>query len=133
VSFRSALDLLLAVLPRPRKALPPENSSRLWNWLEANGEIVFPLLGIGIAALLFFGIRHGMRSSAEQLREKEERKEAIVRMMRAKLLVSAETVAAGLQIDKFLAASLLDELVREGKLVEQRLTGGIANYRLKGL
>jgi len=131
VSFRSALDLLLAVLPRPRKALPPDDSSRLWNWLEANGEIVFPLLGLAIAALLFFGIRHGMRSSTDQLRE--ERKEAIVRMMRAKLLLSAETVAAGLQIDKFLAASLLDELVREGKLVEQRLTGGIASYRLKGL
>ena len=57
----------------------------------------------------------------------------LVRMMRAKLLVSADVVAGELQVDKFLAASLLDELVREGMLVEQRMVGGIANYRLKGL
>jgi hypothetical protein len=128
-------QILALALPRARKpqAPPSDDSSRLWNWLEANGEIVFPLLGLAIAALLFLGIRRGMESSTEQMREKEERKEAIVRMMRAKLMVSAEMVAADLQVDKFLAASLLDELVREGKLVEQRMTGGIANYRLKGL
>ena len=74
-----------------------------------------------------------MKSSVAELHTKQERKDAIVRMMRAKLLVSADVVAGELQVDKFLAASLLDELVREGMLVEQRMVGGIANYRLKGL
>ncbi len=54
-------------------------------------------------------------------------------MMRAKLLVSPDAVAGELSIDRFVASALLEELVREGKLVEQRIAGGVANYRLKGL
>jgi hypothetical protein len=135
--------LALALAPRgfqarprahkPHAAQGDDTTHHLWNFIEDHGEIVFPLLGLAIAAILFLGIRRGMKSNVAELKEKQERKDAIVRMMRAKLLVSADVVAGELQIDKFLAASLLDELVREGKLVEQRMVGGIANYRLKGL
>ena len=31
------------------------------------------------------------------------------------------------------ASALLDELVREGKLIEQKSAGGIGNYRFRGL
>jgi hypothetical protein len=53
--------------------------------------------------------------------------------MRAKLLVSPEDAAGELRIDHFRASALLEELVVEGKLVHQRMSGGTAHYRLKGL
>jgi hypothetical protein len=122
-------------LPRAHKphAEAGDEAHKLWYWLEDNGEIVFPILGMLIIAVLILGIRRGMKSNVAELQEKQERKDAIIRMMRAKLLVSADLVAGELKIDKFVAAALLDELVREGKLLEQRMVGGIANYRLKGL
>ena len=133
---------LLALALSPRGFLRPhthkqhpaqaDDAHQLWYWIDDHGEVVFPLIGLFICAILFLGIRRGMKSNVAELAQKQDRKDAIVRMMRAKLLVSAEVVAGELQIDKFLAASLLDELVREGKLVEQRMVGGIANYRLKG-
>jgi hypothetical protein len=131
----SALFQQLLALPRAHKPHPADadESHKLWYFIDDHAEVVFPLLGLFIAAILFLGIRRGMKSSVAALRVKQERKDAIVRMMRSKLMVSAEAIAAELQIDKFLAAALLDELVREGKLVEQRLAGGIVNYRLKGL
>jgi hypothetical protein len=132
----AALHDLLALLPHgARKPHPPPTgeAERLWYFIEDHGVIVFPLLGLAIAALLYFGIRLAMKSSTAELQKKQDRKDAIVRMMRSKLLVSADVVAGDLRIDKFLAAALLEELVREGKLIEQRKTGGITNYRLKGL
>jgi hypothetical protein len=73
-----------------------------------------------------------MKSNTADLAEKQGHKDSIVRMMRAKLLVSPDVVAGELHIDRFRASALLEELVREGKLVEQRTVGGAA-YRLKGL
>ena len=134
--FHQLLALALSgAPPRPHKTHPaqPDDAHQLWYWIDDHGDIVFPLIGLFIAAILFLGIRRGMKSNVAELHARQERKDAIVRMMRSKLLVSADVVAGELQVDKFVAASLLDELVREGKLVEQRMTGGIANYRLKGL
>jgi hypothetical protein len=54
-------------------------------------------------------------------------------MMRAKLLVSPEAVSIELGIDRFSASALLEDLVKEGKLIQQKTSGGVANYRLKGL
>ena len=82
---------------------------------------------------MIFGIRRGMTSNVVELHKKQEQKDTIVRMMRARLMVSAEAVAVDLHIDHFTASALLDELVKEGKLVQQKVQGGISNYRLKGL
>jgi hypothetical protein len=121
--------------PRPRKPHPPaeDEAHKLWYWIEDHGEVVFPLVGLALIALVLFGIRRGMTSNVAEMQQKQERKDSIVRMMRAKLLVSAEAVAVDLHIDHFTASNLMDELVREGKLVEQKVSGGVANYRLKGL
>jgi hypothetical protein len=73
-----------------------------------------------------------MKSNTAEMQQHQEQKDAIVRMMRAKLLVNADAVAGELHVDRFRASSLLDELMKEGKLVEQRTVGGVA-YRLKGL
>ena len=88
---------------------------------------------LAVIALIVFGVRRGMMTSSADLEQKQAEKDAIVRMMRQKLLVSPEAVGAELQIDRFRAAALLEELEREGKLVQQRIAGGVAHYRLKGL
>ena len=121
--------------PRKHKVRPPagDQAHQLWYWLDDHGDIVFPLLGLAIVALIIFGIRRGMTSNVAELHQKQDRKDDIVRMMRSKLLVTAEAVAGELGIDRFAASALLDELVREGKLVEQKSAGGIASYRMKGL
>ena len=127
---------LVAFAPRrPHKPHPPPEDQwqNVWYFIEDHGDILFPLIGIAVIALIVLGIRKGMKSNVASLQEKQERKDSIVRMMRQKLLVSAEAVANELEIDHFHASALLDELVKEGKLVEQKSAGGVANYRLKGL
>ena len=121
--------------PRQHKVHPPagDETHQLWYWLDDHGVVVFPLLGLAIVALIIVGIRRGMTSNVAELHQKQDHKDDIVRMMRRKLLVTADAVAGELGIDRFAASALLDELVREGKLIEQKSAGGIANYRLKGL
>jgi hypothetical protein len=130
-----ATQLALLRPPRGRKQHPaPENEAhQLWYWLDDHGDIAFPLIGLAIIALLAFGIRRGMASNNDDLRRRQDEKDAIVRMMREKLLVSPDAIASELEVDRFRAAALLEELEREGKLVQQRVSGGVANYRLKGL
>lgn len=121
--------------PRQHKVHPPadDEAHQLWDWLDEHGVVVFPLLGLAIVALIIVGIRRGMTSNVAELHQKQDHKDDIVRMMRRKLMVTADAVAGELGIDRFAASALLDELVREGKLIEQKSAGGIANYRLKGL
>jgi hypothetical protein len=121
--------------PRPHKPHAPAEDSthELWYWIDDHGYIVFPLIGLAIVALVIFGIKRGMTSNVAEMHKKQESKDAIVRMMRSKLLVSAEAVSGELGIDHFSASALLDDLVKEGKLVQQKSSGGVANYRLKGL
>jgi hypothetical protein len=141
-ALHELLALALALGPRgfarpraPHKPHAPADDSahELWYWIDDHGDVVFPLIGLAIVALVIFGIRRGMTSNTAELRIRQERKDAIVRLMRAKLLVSAEAVAGELGIDHFSASVLLDDLVKEGKLVQQKASGGVANYRLKGL
>jgi len=140
--FHELLALALALGPRgfakPHAAHKPhapadDQAHELWYWIDDHGDVVFPLVGLAIVALVLFGIRRGMTSNTAELQKKQERKDSIVRMMRAKLLVSPEAVAGELGIDHFNASALLDELVKEGKLVQQKAAGGVASYRLKGL
>ena len=121
--------------PRAHKPHPPaeDETHRLWYLIEDHGDIVFPLLALLVLALIAVGIRKGLKSNTSELAEKQAHKDSIVRMMRSKILVSPEAVAGELHIDRFRASALLEELVKEGKLVEQRMVGGVANYRLKGL
>ena len=117
---------------RPRPA-PEDDKHQLWAFLEDHGDIVFPLAGLAIIALLFLGIRRGMTSNVAEMHKRQERKDDIVRMMRSRLLLNADEVCQQLQVDRLQAAALLEELLKEGKLVEQRSAGGVATYRLRGL
>lgn len=141
-ALHSVLASLLALAPRldrpphaTRRPRPPTDDAtqRFWTFLEDHGEVVFPLVGLAILGLLVLGIRRGMQSSGDELRKKLHDKDEIVRMVRSRLLLSADEVCAQLGIGRLQAAALLEELQREGKLVEQPGPSGVANYRMKGV
>ncbi len=121
--------------PRARKASPAASDEgyKLWYWIEDNLEIVFPVVGMVVILLVVWAVRRGMMQAADEVAVRTRQKEEIVRLMRAKLLVNADTVSHELSLDRFHAAALLEELAREGMLVPARVAGGIASYRLKGL
>ena len=128
--------MLLAAAPRrahrPYPSSDGGGAHRIWFFVEDHGEVILPLLGLAILALLVWVIRRGMSTNVAELQKKQDQKDAIVRMTRSRLRVDAENVAAELQTDRLQAGALLDELVKEGMLVEQRVTGGTVSYRLKG-
>jgi hypothetical protein len=121
--------------PRPRKPHPvdADEGHKLWYWIEDHLEIVFPAVGIAVILLVIYGVRRGMMQADDEIAVRTRQKEAIIRLMRAKLLVNAETVAHELTFDRFHAAALLEELAKEGVLIHARVAGGVASYRLKGL
>lgn len=124
-------------LAKPRKAKPhpiaEDQAHELWYWIEDYADIVFPLIGVVVLGLIVWAIRRGMVSQEAELQAKGQQKDQIVRLMRSKLLVNPEVVSSELSIDRFRAATLLEELQREGKLVQQKVAGGTVSYRLKGL
>jgi len=119
---------LLALAPRR-----DDESHKLWHWIEDHLEIVFPVAGVTVVLLVIWAVRRGMAQQADEIAVRLRQKDEIIRLMRAKLLVDAQTVAQGLKLDRFHAAALLEELAKEGKLVQARVQGGVASYRLKGL
>ncbi len=135
--LHSLLGLALAVLarPKPKHASPQaeDESHKLWGWIEDHLEIVFPVVGVTVILLVLFAVRRGMQQQANEVATRTRQKEEIVRLMRKKLLLNAEVVAHELTIDHFHAAQLLEEMVRESTLVQARVQGGVASYRLKGL
>ena len=124
-----------AARPKPRKPRPPDadETHKLWHWIEDNLEIVFPVVGVTVLLLVILAVRRGMQTSENEIKERLRQKDEIVRLMRAKLTVNPAVVSQELSFDRFHAAALLEELEREGKLVQTRATGGVASYRLKGL
>ncbi len=139
-AFHILLGLALAApqaLAKPRAKRAPrgeaDDTHKLWNWIEDHLEIVFPAVGVFVIVLVLWAVRRGMQQQADEVAVRTRQKEEIVRLMRAKLLVNAEVVAHELQLDRFHAAKLLEELVREGTLIQARVAGGVASYRLKGL
>jgi hypothetical protein len=104
----------------------------LWHWIEDNSTIVFPLIGLVIVALVVIAVRRSAVDTEEELLQRRGQKDAIIRLMRARLSLSADQTAHELRVDRYHAAALLEELVQEGALVQGRLPGGVISYRLKG-
>ena len=121
--------------PKKKTARPADEDEahHLWRWIEDNGEYVFPLIGIVILGLVLLAVRRGTLSQQEELRKRADQKEQIIRLVRAKLSLTAESTAPELGVDRYHAAALLEELEKEGVLALGRAAGGVATYRLKGL
>ena len=133
--LRASVAVWLWRDPKKKQPRPPEedDAHKLWHWIEDNGEIVFPLIGILILALVILAVRRGTLSQQEELRRRAGLKEQVIRLMRAKLSLTAEAAAQEMGIDRYHAAGLLEEMTKEGVLAEIRHSTGIASYRLKGL
>ena len=125
---------LAQAAPKKKSARPDDDEAHhLWHWIEDNGEYVFPLIGIVILALVLLAVRRGTLRQQDELRKRAGQKEQIIRLMRAKLSLTAESTAPELGVDRYHAAALLEELEKEGVLALGRAAGGVATYRLKGL
>ncbi len=119
--------------PRNQHQLPDEEGPlSLWHWIEDNGEIVFPLIGLVIAALIFIAVRRSSVNHDEEIETRRAEKERIIRLMRAKLSLTPDQTAHELRVDRYHAAALLEELEKEGTLTQGRQSGGVIAYRLKG-
>ncbi len=127
---------VLATLPKTPRAkhqLPDEEGPlAVWHWIEDNGAIVFPLIGFFIAALIFIAVRRGAVNQEALNEERRKQKDQIIRLMRARLSLTADQTAHELRVDRYHAAALLEELEKEGTLTQGRIAGGVSSYRLKG-
>lgn len=122
-----------ARLPAHPKSAEPEGPLALWRWIEDNGDVVFPAIGFVIFVLVVVAVRRSAVNQESELKALRGKKDAIVRLMRARLSLTADQTATELGVNRYQAATMLDELVKEGALVQGRLPGGVINYRLKGL
>lgn len=124
------LVLAAAAARRVREA----GAHDLWEWIEANGAIVYPALALAIIGLIVAALLATWRSEEMSAEQRGRLKLEILQIVRRRISgVSAEAVAAELQVDLMLAARLLGELDEEG-LVSSSRTGAQtpAMYRLRG-
>lgn len=111
---------------------PPE-AAKLWQWIEGNGAIVYPAVALVIIGLIAGALFASWRADEIQSERKGEIKMKILQVMRRRLSgVSAEQVAAELQVDVLVAAKLLGELDQEGVVASTRAgVNSPAQYRLR--
>lgn len=96
----------------PQKSLP--EAAQLWQWIEEHGAIVYPALALIIIGLIAGALFASWRADELEGERKGELKMKILQVMRRRISgVSAEQVAAELQIDVLVAAKLLTELDSE--------------------
>ena len=132
LALRSSSSGLFAPPHAHHRQPDDEGPLALWHWIEENSSFVFPLIGVVILALVIIAVRRSSADTGEELAERRAQMDAIVRLMRARLTLTADQTASELKINRYHAAALLDELVKEGSLVAGRASGGVVSYRLKG-
>jgi hypothetical protein len=121
----------LALLAAPRG--PPDGGPhQLWEWIEAHSSIVYPALAVLIIGLIVGALLASWKSDELNAESRGKLKMEILALIRRRVSgVSAETVAAAVQIDLMLAARLLAELDEEG-LVSASGRAPI-QYRIRGV
>jgi hypothetical protein len=107
----------------------------LWEWIEQNASIVYPAVALGIIALIIGGLFASWRGEDLDAAQKIELKSKIIQLVRRRVSgVSADMVAAELQLDLHVAAKLLQDLEEEG-LVSSTTGRGPSvpvQYRIRG-
>lgn len=108
----------------------------IWEWIEDHSLVAYPVLALAIIGLIGWALVSSWRSQALSAEQKIHLKGQIMAIMRRRVSgVSPEAVAAELQIDVLIAASLLSQLAEEGAIAAAQNTSGAdaARYRLKGM
>lgn len=115
----------------PQRSLP--EAAQLWQWIEEHGAIVYPALALIIIGLIAGALFASWRADELEGERKGELKMKILQVMRRRISgVSAEQVAAELQIDVLVSARLLTELDAEGVVAAAPGAGSApTQYRLR--
>lgn len=114
-----------------QKSLP--DAAQLWQWIEEHGAIVYPALALIIIGLIAGALFASWRADEIEGERKGELKMKLLQIMRRRISgVSAEQIAAELQIDVLVAAKLLNELDAEGIVATAPSVGNApTQYRLR--
>jgi hypothetical protein len=119
-------------------ARPPQETGiqTLWEWIEEHGIIVYPVVLISMVILIGGALVASWHSQDISATQRGELKMKIMSIMRRRVSgVSAEVIAAELQIDLMLAAKLLADLASEGLVVAMggSTSSEAVRYRLRGV
>lgn len=127
---------MLATLLLAQAARPADfGAHTLWDWVEAHASIVYPALAIGVIGLIVWALLTGFKAERLNFEQKSRLKTHIIQLMQRRISgVSAEAVAAELQIDLLTAASLLNELAQEGVVdaSARAIADAPIHYRIRG-
>lgn len=122
--------LVLAAARRPSSN--DDGPHRLWEWIEAHANVVYPLIAIAIIGLIAGAAMAAMKGSDINAERAGHLKREIMLLIRRRISgVSAEQVAAEIQIDLMLAARLLQELEQEGMVSSSGRAP--VQYRIRGM
>jgi hypothetical protein len=106
----------------------------LWLWIEQNSAVVYPAIAIVIVGLIVGALMASWKSDEMNAEQRGQLKMKIMQIMRRRISgVSAQIVAAELQIDISVAAKLLNELAEEGLVAGGQGSGSApVQYRIRG-
>lgn len=125
------MDPLLPSLAPAALLAADEGPRVLWEWIERHATIVYPAIAILIVGLIVGALFASWKADDVSAERRGELKMRIMQVMRRRISgVSADTIAAELQIDLMLAARLLSELDQEGFVSASGLQP--IQYRLRG-
>lgn len=123
-------NALLLAAPRTRGSEPGPH--QLWEWIEAHASFVYPALAILIIGLIVGALLATWKSDDLDAEARGKLKMKIVQLVRRRVSgISAEQVAAEMQIDIMRAARLLGELDEEGLVSSSG--GRPVQYRIRGM
>lgn len=92
-------------------------AASLWEWIEAHGTVVYPIIALMVIGLIAGAMISSARANSVTSEQRGLLKMQIMGVMRRRISgVSAEQVSNDLRIDVLLAAKLLAELESEGML-----------------
>ncbi len=103
-----------------------------WDFIEQNSRILLPLLALLMVVLLVASVINAWKTPEIAGAEKARLKGEIIRTLRSHIgWMTAQEVAEKLDIETHTAASLMDEMKRDGVLVSGTIESHI-HYRVRG-
>ncbi len=102
--------------------------------LERNAQIIYPLLVLGVLALLVIGILQAWSSNdLDGLQKAELKREIILQLRRQVGGMSAESISKAIGLEPFKPVKLLEEMQRDGLVGSHTNTDRLTVWQLRGL
>jgi hypothetical protein len=103
-----------------------------WEFIEQNSRILFPLLAVLLVVLLGAGVMSAWKTPELVGAEKAKLKGEIIRSLRSHIgWMTAQEIGEALDIETHTAATLMEEMKKDGVLVSGTIENRI-HYRVKG-